>query len=235
MLLRSIHIPRSISYSSVTTLQERLVAQHLAHKRLPSPTADPAPPSSIITWTSEPTYTLGRREHLSTAQISALSSRPLGRAAVLHAPRGGLTTFHGPGQAICFVTVDLRRHSLDVRTYIDLLEDVVIAACERWGVKAGRAEDRGVWVRNDKIAAVGVHARRGITGHGVAVNVGTELGWFDGIEACGLKGKGQTSFEREGVVGVRWDEVGRWIAGEMGRRLEGVDGVENVGMDWDGK
>jgi lipoate-protein ligase B len=89
-------------------------------------------------------------------------------------------------------------------------------------------EHTGVWVtEEDKIAAIGVHMRRHITSHGIGLNVGTDLWWFDRIVACGLEGKRTTSFEGQGVSGKSVEEVGRVFVDEVGRRL-GVGEVERM-------
>jgi lipoyl(octanoyl) transferase len=91
-------------------------------------------------------------------------------------------------------------------------------------------ENTGVWTSpDDKIAAIGVHMRRNVTSHGVGLNVGTDLWWFDRIVACGLEGKRTTSFEKQGVGRERYGsvaDVGRVFVEEMAKRLEGVEGVE---------
>lgn len=81
---------------------------------------------------------------------------------------------------------------------------------------------------DDKIAAIGVHMRRNVTSHGIGLNVGTDLWWFDRIVACGLEGKRTTSFEREGVTGKSVDEVAERYVSEIVGRLRGVEGVERA-------
>lgn len=81
---------------------------------------------------------------------------------------------------------------------------------------------------DDKIAAIGVHMRRNVTSHGIGMNVGTDLWWFDRIVACGLEGKRTTSFEREGVTGKSVDEVAERYVSEIVGRLRGVEGVERA-------
>lgn len=81
---------------------------------------------------------------------------------------------------------------------------------------------------DDKIAAIGVHMRRNVTSHGIGLNVGTDLWWFDRIVACGPEGKRTTSFEREGVTGKSVDEVAERYVSEIVGRLRGVEGVERA-------
>jgi len=106
--------------------------------------------------------------------------------------RGGQFTYHGPGQRVCYVMLDLRRRGQDVRRYVCDLEDWVIRALARFNITGERRDDRvGIWVprgpgREDKIAAIGVRIRRWITFHGIAINVEPDLEHFSGIVPCGI-------------------------------------------------
>lgn len=98
-----------------------------------------------------------------------------------------------------------------------------------YGIKSFTTDNPGVWTSEDeKIASVGVHLRRNVTSHGVGINVGTDLGWFDRIVACGLVGKKTTSFEKAGVKGVELEDVGKAFAEELVRSLDGVQEVKVV-------
>lgn len=150
-----------------------------------------------------------------------------GRADFHETKRGGQTTFHGPGQLVAYPILDLKRYGLSARCYVSLLEDVIIKVCGRYGVKAIKTKNTGVWTSDvNKIAAIGVHMRRNVTSHGIALNVNTDLSFFDRIVACGLEDKRATSLEKEGVIGVGVDEVGTAFVEEMVKKLDGVDGVE---------
>lgn len=115
-----------------------------------------------------------------------------GGLTVYRTGRGGQYTWHGPGQRIAYVMLDLRRRGQDVRRYVRDLEDWIILALTRFNVKGERREDRiGIWVdrgngREDKIAAIGVRVRRWVTYHGLAINVEPDLGHFAGIVPCGI-------------------------------------------------
>jgi lipoyl(octanoyl) transferase len=134
------------------------------------------------------------------------------RFPVYRTGRGGRYTYHGPGQRVAYVMLDLRRRGPDVRAYVRALEGWLIATLARLGVngecRAGRV---GIWVRlgdgrEAKIAALGVRVRRWITYHGIALNVNPELSHFDGIVPCGIAGHGVTSLHALGVT-VGMDEV----------------------------
>ena len=112
--------------------------------------------------------------------------------------RGGQYTYHGPGQRVAYVMLDLKRRGQDVRAFVAALEDWLIATLERFNVNGERREDRvGVWVQRneseDKIAAIGIRLRHWVTYHGISLNVDPELAHFDGIIACGVRDHGVTS------------------------------------------
>ena len=137
----------------------------------------------------------------STSGTSAAPDELLGRFdfPVYRAGRGGRFTYHGPGQRVAYVVLDLRRRRQDVRRFVWALEEWLIRSLARLGVEAGRREGRiGVWVSTSpvgeaKIAALGVRVRRWITYHGVAVNLSPDLTHFSGIVPCGISDYGVTS------------------------------------------
>ncbi len=124
------------------------------------------------------------------------------RFPVFKTGRGGQYTYHGPGQRVAYVMLNLKRRKPDVRAYVQDLERWLIAALERFNVKGEIREDRvGVWVRRpekgpgreDKIAAIGVRLRRWVTFHGISLNVDPDLDHFTGIVPCGISQHGVTS------------------------------------------
>lgn len=129
----------------------------------------------------------------------------------LHLPvyetgRGGEATYHGPGQLIVYTMVDLNALEISVTQFVKILEHWLINVLEHLGVKGFLASSRiGVWVKNDqnhqeeKIAALGIRVRRGITMHGLALNYHVNLEHFQGIIACGLKNFGTTSLHKLGI------------------------------------
>ena len=134
------------------------------------------------------------------------------RFPVYRTGRGGRYTYHGPGQRIAYVMLDLGRRGNDVRGFISGLEGWIIAVLARFGVRGESRSDRvGIWVarpggREDKIAAIGVRVRRWVTYHGVAINVAPVLEHFSGIIPCGIRGHGVTSLADLGVAATM-DEV----------------------------
>ena len=121
------------------------------------------------------------------------------RFPVYETGRGGQYTYHGPGQRVAYVMLDLKKRGNDVRAFVAGLEDVIIGTLAGFNIIGERREDRvGVWVRRDvgedKIAALGIRVRKGVTFHGLSINVGPDLSHFSGIVPCGVTEHGVTSF-----------------------------------------
>ena len=144
-----------------------------------------------------PVVTLGRSskgKHL-LASPEFLSSRGV---ELFDVERGGDVTFHGPGQLVGYPIVDLKRHKQDLHWYLRQLEQSLIDSLAAFGIPAGQnAGLTGVWTRGRKIASIGVHARDWVTWHGFALNVSTDLSFFDLIVPCGISGVEMTSMARE--------------------------------------
>lgn len=184
----------------------------------------------------EPVYTLGARANRAHLRV-APASLP---APLVESDRGGEVTYHGPGQLVVYPVLDLRRRGLRAGDYVRLLEGAVIEAAATWGVEARRVAGRpGAWVALDgvgasggalaKVAAIGVRVERGVSRHGLALNVGVDLGWYAPIVACGIEDAGVTSLAallpRGSVPTV--EEAGRAVLGSLGRALGG-DFIEVV-------
>lgn len=144
---------------------------------------------------------------LYTAGTSARQSDLIdpGRLPVFRSGRGGQFTYHGPGQRVGYVMLDLRRRGADIRSYVQGLEEWLIRALARFNVRGERREGRvGVWVvdgsREAKIAALGVRVRHWVSFHGVSLNVDPDLGHYAGIVPCGISQHGVTSLARLGIV-----------------------------------
>jgi lipoyl(octanoyl) transferase len=133
------------------------------------------------------------------------------RFPVFEAGRGGQYTYHGPGQRVAYVMLDLQRRKPDLRRYIRQLEEWVIRALARFNVRGERRADRiGIWVvkpggQEAKIAAIGVRVRRWVTYHGVAINLDPDLAHFGGIVPCGISGFGVTSLADLGLTATMQD------------------------------
>jgi lipoyl(octanoyl) transferase len=131
-----------------------------------------------------------------------------GRFPVYEAGRGGEYTYHGPGQRVAYLMLDLRQRGRDVRCLVSGLEGWIIDTLERFNIKGERREGRiGVWVRQlgrsggeSKIAAIGVRVSKWVSFHGISLNVSPELSHYDGIVPCGISDRGVTSLEDLGQI-----------------------------------
>ena len=141
--------------------------------------------------------TLGRNGQLKNLLAS---DEILGRAGIAFYPtdRGGDVTYHGPGQLVGYPIVDLREWKRDVGAYVRAIEQTIIDTLADYGIAAGRIPKlTGVWVKERKIAAIGVHISRWVTSHGFALNVNTDLAGFAAIHPCGFDASVMTSMARE--------------------------------------
>lgn len=164
-----------------------------------------------------------------TAGTSASATELLDpRFEVVEAGRGGRYTYHGPGQRVGYVLLDLGRRGKDVRRFVHGLEGWIIATLADFRVESWRAEGRiGIWTRDidgreAKIGAIGVRVRRWVTMHGFAVNLAPDLTHFSGIVPCGIKAFGVTSLERLGIAVApdAWDRALLARAGDFLAALE---------------
>jgi lipoyl(octanoyl) transferase len=153
-------------------------------------------PDTLLLLEHPHVYTLGRnarRENL-LASVEWLASRGV---QVFETDRGGDVTHHGPGQLVGYPILDLTQHRRDISWYMRSLEEVFIRAAGDFGIEASRSPGApGVWVGNDKLVAMGVHLARWVTSHGFALNVNTDLSYFDWIVPCGLHDRGVTSLAK---------------------------------------
>lgn len=156
------------------------------------------------------------------------------RFPVFATGRGGEYTYHGPGQRVAYVMLDLKRRRQDIRAFVGALEEVIIRTLDSMNVRGERREDRvGVWVRRpekpaladgtvaeDKIAALGIRVRKWVTFHGLSLNVDPDLGHFTGIIPCGISAYGVTSLVDLGLpvmmadVDIRLREAFEQVFGE---------------------
>ena len=180
-----------------------------------------------------PVYTLGRG-----ADEGDLLGAP-GRLGVpVHrVGRGGGATFHGPGQLVAYPIVRLRPSGRDVHRYIRALEQALIATCARFGVVTGlRPGITGVWVEDEKIASIGIGVRRGIAYHGVALNVTTQLDYFEQIIPCRAAETKVTSLQKQTGTAVALQTVGgvfaECFASIMGLSLTPAFG-SSLGTSWE--
>ncbi|MFQ3239275.1 MAG: lipoyl(octanoyl) transferase [Olleya marilimosa] len=158
-------------------------------------------------------YTLGKSGDMSNLLLNEAQLKEKG-ATFYKINRGGDITYHGPGQLVGYPILDLDNFFTDIHKYLRFLEEVIILTLDEYGLKATRSEgETGVWLDVGtpfarKICAMGVRASRWVTMHGFALNVNANLGYFDNIIPCGIKGKAVTSMQVElGVKSVDETEV----------------------------
>jgi len=195
-----------IDYKTAWDYQTGLFNQTLwvksENRNLPAPAQKPT--SNYLLFCEHPhVYTLGKsgREENLLVKKDALHTID---AAYYHINRGGDITYHGPGQIVGYPILDLENFFTDIHRYMRLLEEAVIQTLSTYGLEAGRIPGlTGVWVEpeNDKLArkicAFGVKTSRWVTMHGLALNVNSDLGYFDHIVPCGIEKKGVTSLQKE--------------------------------------
>ncbi len=181
--LRVRDLGRDAGYREVFSLQERIHAQRVAGEC----------PDTLLLLEHRPVYTLGRSAAESHVLYSEERLRALGIERVT-TTRGGDVTYHGPGQLVGYPILHLGEARLRVLEYIDALEETLIRAVAAYGVAAGRdTRNRGVWVGNAKLAALGIRVSRQVTMHGFALNVSPRMADYSGIVACGLQDADVTS------------------------------------------
>jgi len=153
-------------------------------------------------------------------------------AKVVATDRGGDVTYHGPGQLVGYPIVRLESTRRDIRRYVYDLEEVLIATLGDFGVYAGRhPEHRGVWVRERKIASLGIRISRWVTSHGFALNVSTDLSYFSLMNPCGISGCAMTSMETELAAPVAMAAVRDRVTvhfGEVFARDMRLESIVNV-------
>ena len=175
-------------YAEILDLQRRIAAARITGE---------IAQDVLLLLEHQPVVTLGRsskEKHL-VASKDFLASRGV---ELFEVERGGDVTFHGPGQLVGYPIIDLKRHKQDLHWYLRQLEAAIISALEQFGVAAERSTGyTGVWTQGRKIASIGVHARDWVTWHGMALNVSTDLTFFELIVPCGIAGVQMTSIEKE--------------------------------------
>jgi len=199
----------------------------LQRERLAARKADLIP-DTLLLLEHPHVYTLGRNAKKDNILLSVEQVAMRG-VQVFEIDRGGDVTYHGPGQLVGYPILDLTQHRRDIAWYMRALEEVLIAVAREYGIEAGRLSGApGIWVGNDKLAAMGVHISRWVTSHGFAFNVNTDLRYFDWIVPCGLRDKGVTSLQKLLGVPVAMDGVKEKVILHFGRvfDLEMAEEVE---------
>ena len=202
-----------LSYGESLTVQERYFNQIIELKRANRTQEHPQQTPNYLLWVEHPpVVTLGKsgkKEHL------LLDAKGLEAEGIefFQTNRGGDITFHGPGQLVVYPIFDLDNFFTDIHKYLRFLEEAVILTLKDYGIESSRSSgETGVWLEVGtpfarKICAMGVRASRWVTMHGLALNINTDLKYFNHIIPCGIQGKGVTSLQKELKQEVRLEEV----------------------------
>ena len=206
----SLHQLHLVTYENGMKLQQKLVEMRQREEL----------DDQLLLLEHPPVITLGRGGDAGNllAAPEVLASE---RVRFFETTRGGDITYHGPGQIVGYPILHLGEGHRDIRKYVTNLEEVLIRTVAHYGITAARFEGRrGIWVGDDKIAAIGVRIARWVTSHGWALNVSTNLEHFGLITPCGLRGTGVTSIERETGRRVPLAEVREVLASKFGEVFE---------------
>jgi lipoyl(octanoyl) transferase len=197
-------------YQQAWDYQEQLLRQNLAVK---SGKEEGHTAHYLLFTEHPPVYTLGKSGKPAHLLISEERMAADGIEFV-HTNRGGDITFHGPGQIVGYPIIDLEQFSTDIGWYLRSLEEVMMLTLKQYGIEAGRSKgETGVWIEPElvgkarKICAMGVRCSRWVTMHGFALNVKTDLSYFNNIIPCGIPDKQVTSIEKETGRAVDMEEV----------------------------
>ena len=207
-----VHYLGRLSYLEAWSLQKDLVAQRKAGEI----------EDTLLLLEHDPVVTLGRdgrQDNLRTDE-NGLKARGV---ELVESDRGGDVTFHGPGQVVGYPIIDLRPDCKDVRRYVRHLEQTMIDTVAEYGLTADRLQGSpGVWLSEPyrKIGAIGARISRWVTHHGFALNVNTDLRYFDLIVPCGIADKGVTSIEQEVGARISMIEVMESLATNLAKQLE---------------
>ncbi|MEM9723291.1 MAG: lipoyl(octanoyl) transferase LipB, partial [Bacteroidota bacterium] len=205
----------NIPFDKAWALQERLLQDNTQIKlqqRLGKLSHDVVTTNYLLFCEHPHVYTLGKSGAETNLLLdeAAMSQRGV---SFVRINRGGDITYHGPGQLVAYPIWDLDHFKTDLHWYLRSLEEAIIQVCAHYGIQGGRVEGAtGVWVDVDtpiprKICAMGIRCSRWVTMHGLALNVNTDLTYFQGIVPCGIQDKGVTSLAAELGRGVDLEEV----------------------------
>ena len=175
-----------------------------------------------------PVFTLGRRGGRECLLVSEEFLEKSG-VQVIQVERGGNITFHGPGQLVVYPIVDLQTARIKIVDFVGGLEEVMLRTAAHWGIAAERnAANRGIWVGPHKMGSIGIAVRRGISFHGLALNVQTDLTPFSWIQPCGLKDVGMTTMQQETAQKLSTQQVRTVLKAQF----ETVFGIKFDTREW---
>ena len=142
---------------------------------------------------------LVEHDHVYTLGKNANSSNVLNKACdIIQTDRGGDVTYHGPGQLVAYPIINLKMRKIGVKSYVEMVEKLISDTLIHYGLETHVPfKETGVWVKDRKIASIGIHVSRGVTMHGLAININTDLSYFENIISCGIEGVKMTTVDKE--------------------------------------
>ena len=189
----------TVPYEKALEYQENLLAKRIAEEIQ----------DSLILLEHPPTITTGRKGNTENLLVREEYLKKHGISFV-HASRGGDITFHGPGQIVGYPILNLKNHEMDIRKHLRSIEEVIIRTLGDFEIEGRRIDGvTGVWVKRSKIASIGIAIRKWVTHHGFALNVTTNLDYFELILSCG-------------ITDVRITSIGSWLGNEGSIRMDDV-------------
>lgn len=189
----------TVPYEKALEYQENLLARRIAEEI----------PDSLILLEHPPTITTGRKGNTGNLLVRKEYLEKHG-ISFTHTSRGGDITFHGPGQIVGYPILNLKNHGMDIREHLRNIEEAIIRTLRDFEIEGRRIDGvTGVWVKRSKIASIGIAIRKWVSYHGFALNVSTNLDYFDLILSCG-------------ITDVRMTSIGSWLGNEENVRMEDV-------------
>ncbi len=226
----------SSDYKEVWDYQTQLLDKTIAIKRKNRVSEDLEETPNYFLFVEHPhVYTLGKSGDLNNLLINENQLKEKG-ATYYKINRGGDITYHGPGQIVGYPILDLENFFTDIHKYLRLLEEVIIKTIADYGLKGERSQgETGVWLDVGtpfarKICAMGIRSSRWVTMHGFALNANTNLGYFDNIIPCGIRGKAITSLEAELNRKVNLEEVKEKITEYFRQEFEVEEFLSKVNL-----
>ncbi len=189
----------TVPYEKALEYQENLLAKRIAEEIQ----------DSLILLEHPPTITTGRKGNTENLLVRKEYLEKHG-VSFVHASRGGDITFHGPGQIVGYPILNLKNHGMDIRKHLRSIEEVIIKTLRDFDIEGRRIDGvTGVWAKRSKIASIGIAIRKWVTYHGFALNVSTNLDYFNLILSCG-------------ITDVRITSIGSWLGNEENVRMDDV-------------
>ncbi len=189
----------TVPYEKALEYQENLLARRIAEEIQ----------DSLILLEHPPTITTGRKGNTENLLVREEYLKKHG-ISFIYASRGGDITFHGPGQIVGYPILNLKNHGMDIRKHLRMIEEMIIRTLRDFDIEGRRIDGvTGVWVKRSKIASIGIAIRKWVTYHGFALNVSTNLDYFELILSCG-------------ITDVRITSIGSWLGNEESIKMDDV-------------